>query len=81
MKTCRGSGGIAPCIRDLGTSRGEWLASRPGLFTLRERTSGTHWIGGWMGPRAVLGMVVVKLKLFLCLTKHHAMNTYGEVEV
>jgi hypothetical protein len=33
--------------------RGEWLASRPGRFTPRERAPGTHWIGGWVGTRAV----------------------------
>jgi hypothetical protein len=33
---------------------GEWSALRPGRFTPRERARGTHWIGGWMGPRAVL---------------------------
>jgi hypothetical protein len=27
---------------------GEWSASRPDRFTPWERTSGTHWIGGWM---------------------------------
>jgi hypothetical protein len=27
----------------------EWSALRPGRFT-----SGTHWIGGWVGPRAGL---------------------------
>jgi len=27
---------------------GERSASRPGLFTPRERTSGAHWIGGWV---------------------------------
>jgi hypothetical protein len=37
---------------------GEWLASRPGRFTPREGTPGTHWIGGWVGPRAVLDAVV-----------------------
>jgi len=35
---------------------GEWSASHPGHFTSRERTPGTHWIGGWMGPRASLVM-------------------------
>jgi hypothetical protein len=29
---------------------GEWSASRLPRFTPRERTSGTHWIGGWAGP-------------------------------
>jgi hypothetical protein len=32
----------------------EWSASRPGRFTLRERAFGTHWIGGWVGPRTGL---------------------------
>jgi hypothetical protein len=37
---------------------GEWSTSRPGRFTLRGRTPGTHWIGGWVSPRAVLDTVV-----------------------
>jgi hypothetical protein len=37
---------------------GEWSALRPGRFTLRERAPGTHWIGGWVGPRAFLDAVV-----------------------
>jgi hypothetical protein len=37
---------------------GEWSASRPGRFTPRERAPGTRWIGGWVGPRAVLDAVV-----------------------
>jgi hypothetical protein len=37
---------------------GEWLASRPGRFTARPRSSGTHWIRGWVSPRAVLHAVV-----------------------
>jgi hypothetical protein len=37
---------------------GEWSASRSGRFTPRERDPGTHWIGGWVGPRAVLDAVV-----------------------
>jgi hypothetical protein len=37
---------------------GEWSASRPGRLTSREREPGTHWIGGWVGPRAVLDAVV-----------------------
>jgi hypothetical protein len=37
---------------------GEWSASRFGLFTPRERATGTHWIGGWVGPRTVLEEVV-----------------------
>jgi hypothetical protein len=37
---------------------GEWSASRPGRFTPKERHIGTHWIGGWVGSRAVLDAVV-----------------------
>jgi hypothetical protein len=29
------------------------ITTRP-RFTLGERTPGTHWIGGWVGPRAGL---------------------------
>jgi hypothetical protein len=32
----------------------EWSASRPGRFTSGERALGTHWIGGWVGPRTSL---------------------------
>jgi hypothetical protein len=41
---------------------GEWSASRPGSFTPRERALGTHWVGGWVGRRAVLD-VMVKIKI------------------
>jgi hypothetical protein len=37
---------------------GEWSASRHGRFTPRERALDTHWIGGWLGPRAGLDAVV-----------------------
>jgi hypothetical protein len=32
----------------------ESLASHPGRFTPRERAPGTHWIGDWVDPKAVL---------------------------
>jgi hypothetical protein len=31
---------------------GKWSASRPSRFIPGERTPWTHWIGGWVGPRA-----------------------------
>jgi hypothetical protein len=34
--------------------RSEWSNSRPCSFTPGERAPGTHWIGGWMGPRICL---------------------------
>jgi hypothetical protein len=37
---------------------GEWSASHPGRFTPRERAPGTHLIGEWVSPRAVLDAVV-----------------------
>jgi hypothetical protein len=36
----------------------EWSASGPGRFTPRERSPDTHWIGGWVDPRAVVDAVV-----------------------
>jgi hypothetical protein len=36
---------------------GEWPASRPGRFILKERITGTHWIGEWVDPRTGLNNV------------------------
>jgi hypothetical protein len=36
----------------------ELSASCPGRFTPREEAPGSHWIGGWVGPRAGLDAVV-----------------------
>jgi hypothetical protein len=58
MKAYWRSGGIAPRILELDTNRGECSASHPSRFTLRERAPGTHWIGGWVGPRTGLDAVV-----------------------
>jgi hypothetical protein len=52
MKAYWWSGCIDPYFLDL--VRDEWSASRSGRFTPGERTSGTHWIGGWVDPRAGL---------------------------
>jgi len=30
----------------------ERSVSRPGRFATGEKASGTHWLGGWLGPRA-----------------------------
>jgi hypothetical protein len=40
---------------------GEWSASLPGRFTPREGAPDTHWIGGWMGPRAGLDAVMKEI--------------------
>jgi hypothetical protein len=41
----------------------EWSASRPGRFTPKERTPGTRWIGGWVGPMGAGLDAVVKRKI------------------
>jgi hypothetical protein len=62
----------APCQKDvLGTgdmelhafltlalNGGERLASYPGQYIPRQRAPGTHWMEGWVGPRAGLDIVV-----------------------
>jgi hypothetical protein len=59
-----GGGCIEPHLLDLDTNW-EWTASRPGHITPRERAPGTHWIGGWVDPRA--GLDDVEKRKFLTL--------------
>jgi hypothetical protein len=56
MKAYWGSGGIVP--QTLALDGCEWSASCTGRFTRRERVPGTHWTGGWVGPRTGLDAVV-----------------------
>jgi hypothetical protein len=58
IKAYWGSAGIAPRILTSVLDGVEWSASRPGRFIPRERAPSTHWIGGWVGPRAGLDAVV-----------------------
>jgi hypothetical protein len=61
-------GGVDVYIHIFFTSAldgGEWSASRPGRFTPGERTPGTHWIGGWVDPRA--GLDDMEKRKFLTL--------------
>jgi hypothetical protein len=54
MKTC---GGVDAQIHVFLTSAlvgGECSASRPCRFIPGKRAPGTHWVGGWVGPRAAL---------------------------
>jgi hypothetical protein len=37
---------------------GEWSASCTDRFNPWERATGIHWIGGWVGRRAILHAVV-----------------------
>jgi hypothetical protein len=59
MKTY-GGGGTVPPFLTLALVGGEWSASRPGSFT-----PGTHWLGGWVGPRVGLDAVKKKKSLVL----------------
>jgi hypothetical protein len=52
MKTCVGVDVYIHIFLTSALAGGEWLASRLGRFTPWERAPGTHWIGGWVGPRA-----------------------------
>ena len=45
--------GIALLFLNHGTRRGEGPAARPGSLYTRQR-AGTHYTGGWVGPRAGL---------------------------
>jgi hypothetical protein len=57
MKAYWRSGGIAATHSLTPLDGGEWSSSLPGRFIPRERAPGTHWIGDWLGPRAILEAV------------------------
>jgi hypothetical protein len=44
---------------------GEWSASHPSRFTSGESAPGTHWMRGWVDPRA--GLEDVEKRKFLTL--------------
>jgi hypothetical protein len=46
--------GISLIVLTFVLDGGKWSASRPGRFIPGERGSGTHRLGGWVGPRAGL---------------------------
>jgi hypothetical protein len=60
-----GSGGVVSPFLTSVLDEGEWSASRPGRLTPGERSLATHWIGGWVGPRAGLD-AVEKRKFLVC---------------
>jgi hypothetical protein len=43
---------------------GEWSASLCSCFTHGERAPDTSWIGGWVGPKAILDMAVKRKASF-----------------
>jgi hypothetical protein len=79
MKAYRGSGGIVHAFLTSALYGGEWSASCYGRFIPRERAPGTHWTGGWVGPRAVLDAVVKrKIPRYITHTQNklHFSNKY-----
>jgi hypothetical protein len=54
MKACVGVAVQIHIFLNPALAGGEWSASRPGRFTPGESGPGTHWIGGWVDPRACL---------------------------
>jgi len=42
----------------------EWSASRSGRFTPGEKATGTDWIGGWVGSRFGLDVVVKRKNMW-----------------
>jgi hypothetical protein len=60
-----GSGVTAPPFLTSAIGGGEWSPSRTGCFTPGEIVPGTHWVGGWVGPRA--GLDIVEKRIILPL--------------
>jgi hypothetical protein len=48
---------MAPPFLTSGLDGVEWSALHTSRFTREERAPCTHWIGGWVGPRAGLDAV------------------------
>jgi hypothetical protein len=73
----KGKSKVLPMIFFNWVTGGEWWASRRGRFTLRERATGTHRIGEWVGPRAGLDAVVRKNFLAPTWTRTPDRPTHG----
>jgi hypothetical protein len=56
---------------------GKWSASSPGRFTPGERAPFTHWVGGWVGPRAGLGDV--ERRKFLTLPRLELCENWNQI--
>jgi hypothetical protein len=76
IKMYWGSGGVVPQFLTSVLDGGEWSASCPGHFTPRERAPGTHSIGGWVGPKAVLDVVKRKIPsstyIYICTVSNYS---------
>jgi hypothetical protein len=66
MEIYGGSGGIVPPFLISALGGGKWSVSRPGHFTPRKITAGTHWIEVWLGLRSGLDAVEKRKKILPC---------------
>jgi hypothetical protein len=57
MKAYRGTEGIPVFILTLLIGGGEWSVSCLGHVMFEERITGSHWLGDWVGCRAVLDVL------------------------
>jgi len=60
---------------------GEWSASQPACFTPRERVQVTHWIGGWVSPRAGLDVVTKRKIPSSCQESNPGCPTHSPVTI
>jgi hypothetical protein len=65
MKTYGGVDVYIQVLLTLALVGGECSASLTGRFIPGERAPGTHWIGGWVGPRVSLDDMVKRKFLTL----------------
>jgi hypothetical protein len=57
IKHIRVNEGTAPPFLTSTLDAGEWSDSRSDRFTPGYKATGTHWTGGWEGPRTGLDAV------------------------
>jgi hypothetical protein len=77
MKGCWGSGGVTPLILELRHFMGvSGQLHAPAALLPRERSPGTHWIGGWVGSRTEIEYAAVDL---IHLTKNRVMKFWAPV--
>jgi hypothetical protein len=65
MKTYWGTRGITLPFLISALDKGRGSASTPSHFNMGAKASGTHWIEGWLGPRASVAAVEGKKKSYL----------------
>jgi hypothetical protein len=68
MKKYRGVNILIQVLLTSALDGGKWSASRSGCFKPERKAPGTHWIGGWVGPRT--GLDEVERRKFLTLPGH-----------